>query len=145
MMDRSLLYISNILNSNLSFSSKVTNISSTRALSNFDKIIDDNGLAKEYSIGYHVFNQKLYKTIFNLIGKDSVNNAYNIKHLKRNDLLLQLVKPDLTFPIWGDSGLVILTPELIEEFGNDKRLQDVFNGKRRLVSSVSFENNIAAL
>ncbi len=142
MMDRSLLYLSNIFNSNPSLSTSIRKISSTRALNNFDKIIDDTGLAKEHSIGYHIFNHKLYKNIFNLIGKDSINNAYNLKHLKRNDFLLQLIKPDLTFPIWGDSGLEKLSPHLIEEFGNDKRLQEVYDGKR-LASIVNFENNIA--
>jgi hypothetical protein len=142
MMDRTLLYLSNIFNSNSSLSTSIRNIASTRALNNFDKIIDDTGLAKEHSIGYHIFNHKLYNTIFNLIGKDSINSAFRIKHLKRNDIVLQLVKPDLTFPIWGDSGLEKLTPHLIKEFGNDQRLQEVFNGQR-LNSIVNFENNIA--
>lgn len=61
-----------------------------------------------------------------------------------NDVLLQLIKPDLTFPLWGDSQIEKLSPKLVSDFENDQRLQSLLSNYN-LSSMVSFENNIGTL
>ncbi|SRX52627.1 heparinase II/III family protein [Aequorivita sp. CIP111184] len=101
-------------------------------------------MAKEHATTYHIYNHNLDRKIIDLIEKEDINPAFQLKLLKKNDVLLQLVKPDLTFPIWGDSGIEYLNQHLAESFGNDQRILDVMSGKR-LPSMVNFENNIATL
>lgn len=144
MMDRTLLYLAKITKSNADLSNSLRNIAATRSLDNFNKIIDPTGLAKEHSTTYHIFNYNLYKSIFDLIGKENIDPSMMVKYLRMNDILLQLVKPDLKFPLWGDSQIEMVNQEMIEKFGNDKRLQDLTKNYA-LPSMVSFENNIATL
>jgi hypothetical protein len=144
MMDRTLLYLAKITKSNADLSNKLRDIAATRSLDNFNKIIDPTGLAREHSTTYHIFNYNLYKSIFDLIGKENIDPSMMVKYLRMNDILLQLVKPDLKFPLWGDSQIEIVNQEMIEKFGNDKRLQDLTKNYA-LLSMVSFENNIATL
>lgn len=144
MMDRSLLYLAKITKSNPKFYSKIYDPTKNRTLENINIIIDPTGLAREHSTTYHIFNHNLDKSILDLIELEDVNPAFQLKMLRKNDVLLQLIKPDLTFPIWGDSGLEILNAYLAERFGNDQRVLDVIAGKR-LPSMVNFENNIATL
>lgn len=144
MMDRSLLYASKALKSNTDLSEDLKKIASTRSLNSFNKIIDESGLAKEHSTTYHIFNHNLYKNIFKLIGQTSTPTDRLLKYLKMNDVLIQLVKPDLTFPLWGDSQIEVLNTKLVNDFNNDERLKSLlinFN----LGSIVNFENNIATL
>ncbi len=144
MVDRSILFLAKVTSSNPDFSDKIFNLAFERSMKNFNKLIDDSGLAKEHSTTYHLFNHNLFQKVFELIGLDSLNTSSRLKVLKKNDILLQLVKPDLTFPLWGDSQMETLSPHLIERFGNDDRLQEVYDGKQ-LSSIVNFTNNIAVL
>lgn len=144
MMDRTLLYLAKITGSNADLSSSLRDIAATRSLDNFNNIIDPTGLAREHSTTYHIFNYNLYKSIFDLIGKENIDPSMMVKYLRMNDILLQLVKPDLKFPLWGDSQIEMVNQEMIEKFGNDKRLQDLTKNYT-LPSMVSFENNIATL
>ncbi len=144
MMDRTLLYLAKITKSNTDLSNSLRNIAATRSLDNFNKIIDPTGLAREHSTTYHIFNYNLYKSIFDLIGKENIDPSMMVKYLRMNDILLQLVKPDLKFPLWGDSQIEMVNQEMIEKFGNDRRLQDLTKNYY-LPSMVSFENNIATL
>lgn len=144
MMDRTLLYLAKITGSNPDVSNSLRDIAATRSLDNFNKIIDPTGLAREHSTTYHIFNYNLYKSIFGLIGKEDIDPSMMVKYYRMNDILLQLVKPDLTFPLWGDSQIEMVNQELIEKFGNDKRLRDL-SKSYSLPSMVSFENNIATL
>ena len=143
-MDRSLLALAKITKSNPSLHAAIYEPTATRTLANIDQIIDDSGLAKEHSTTYHLYNHNLDKKIMDLLEKGDINPALQLKLLKKNDVLLQLVKPDLTLPIWGDSGIEYLNAHLAERFGNDQRILDVMSGKR-LPSIVNFENNIATL
>lgn len=143
-MDRSLLALAKITKSNPLLHEAIYAPTVKRALANIDYIIDDSGLAKEHATTYHIYNHNLDRKIIELIEKEDINHAFQLKLLKKNDVLLQLVKPDLTFPIWGDSGIEFLNAHLAESFGNDQRILDVMAGKR-LPSIVSFENNIATL
>ncbi len=143
-MDRSLLAFAKITKSNSSLHAAIYEPTLTRALKNMDYIIDDSGLAKEHATTYHIYNHNLDRKIIELIEKEDINPALQLKLLKKNDILLQLVKPDLTFPLWGDSGMEFLNAHLAESFGNDQRVLDVMSGKK-LPSIVSFENNIATL
>lgn len=144
MMDRSLLYASKAFRSNPSISDELKEISSKRALGIFDKIIDETGLAKEHSTTYHIFNHNLYKSIFNLIGTEETPPDKLLKYLKMNDILLQFIKPDLTFPLWGDSQVEKLSANLITKFENDIRLKSLLNNYD-LKSTFNFENNIGSL
>ncbi|MCL5247328.1 heparinase II/III-family protein [Cellulophaga sp. 20_2_10] len=144
MMDRSLLYSSKAFISNRFISEDLKNIASKRALNSFDKIIDKSGLAKEHSMTYHIFNHNLYKNIFKLIGQGTTPPDKLLKYLKMNDILVQLIKPDLTFPLWGDSQIEKLSPKLVSDFENDSRLHALLSNYN-LNSMVSFENNIATL
>ena len=144
MMDRSLLYTSNAFISNSYISEDLKNLGAERSLNSFDKIIDESGLAKEHSTTYHIFNHNLYKSIFGLIGQESTSTDKLLKYLKMNDVLLQLIKPDLTFPLWGDSQIEKLSPKLISDFENDQRLQSLLIDYD-LGYIVSFENNIGTL
>lgn len=144
MMDRTLLYLAKITKPNTYLSNSLRDLAATRSLDNFNKIIDPTGLAKEHSTTYHIFNYNLYKSIFDLIGKENINPSMMVKYLQMNDILLQLVKPDLKFPLWGDSQIEMVNQEMIEKFGNDKRLQDLAKNYS-IPSVVSFENNIATL
>lgn len=144
MMDRSLLYASKAFISNSYVSKDLKEIASKRSLNSFDKIIGPSGLANEHSITYHIFNHNLYKKIFELIGQESTPSDKLLKYLKMNDVLLQLVKPDLTFPLWGDSQIEKLSPKLIDDFESDIRLESVL-ANYNLRSMVSFENNIGTL
>jgi len=144
MMDRTLLYIANIFASKPDLSNHIRSLASNRALGNFDKIIDKSGMAKEHSTTYHIFNHNLYKNIFKLIGNNETATDKLLKYLKMNDVLLQLVKPDLTFPLWGDSQIEILNPKIIADFGDDARLSATYENYD-LKSNVNFENNIATL
>lgn len=144
MMDRTLLYLANILVNTPELSNNLRQIASKRALGNFDKLIDNSGMAKEHSMTYHIFNHNLYKSIFKLLGNYNTPTDKLLKFLKMNDVLLQLVKPDLTFPLWGDSQVEILNPKLITDFEEDHRLTEVYNSYN-LSSIVNFENNIATL
>ncbi|MDC8002349.1 heparinase II/III family protein [Aequorivita todarodis] len=143
-MDRSLLALAKITKSNPSLHAAIYEPTVARALKNIDYIIDDSGLAKEHATTYHIYNHNLDRKIIELIEKEDINPAFQLKLLKKNDVLLQLVKPDLTFPIWGDSGIEFLNAHLAESFGNDQRVLNVMAGKR-LPSMVNFENNIATL
>ncbi|PHR13746.1 MAG: hypothetical protein COA40_04175 [Aequorivita sp.] len=143
-MDRSLLAFAKITKSNPSLHSAIYKPTLKRALKNIDYIIDDSGLAREHATTYHIYNHNLDQKIIELIEKEDINPALQLKSLKKNDILLQLVKPDLTFPIWGDSGIENLNTHLAESFGNDQRVLDVIGGKE-LSSMVSFDNNIATL
>tara|TARA_R110002050_G_scaffold263499_4_gene404060 strand:- start:1625 stop:2779 length:1155 start_codon:yes stop_codon:yes gene_type:complete len=125
-------------------SNHIRSLASNRALGNFDKIIDKSGMAKEHSTTYHIFNHNLYKNIFKLIGNNETATDKLLKYLKMNDVLLQLVKPDLTFPLWGDSQIEILNPKIIADFGDDARLSATYENYD-LKSNVNFENNIATL
>lgn len=145
MMDRTLLYLANALSFNEFISTDIRELSSNRALNNFNRIISDAGLAKEHSTTYHIFNHNLYKSIFQLTGNDNIETSVLLKYLKMNDILLQLVKPDLTFPLWGDSQVEKLTAKLVHDFGDDERLYSVLKGKNTLKSNIDFENNIATL
>ncbi|MBW7869785.1 MAG: heparinase II/III family protein [Flavobacteriia bacterium] len=144
MMDRTLLYLAKITKSNADLSNSLRNLAATRSLDNFNKIIGPTGLAREHSTTYHIFNYNLYKSIFDLIGKENIDPSMMVKYLRMNDILLQLVKPDLKFPLWGDSQIEMVNQEMIEKFGNDKRLRDLTKNYS-LPSMVSFENNIATL
>lgn len=145
MMDRSLLYLAKITKTNKEFSEKIKNVASNRALANFDKIIDESGLAKEHSTTYHIFNHNLYKSIFSLLDKNDLSDKILDKRDKRVDVLLQLYKPDKTFINWGDSQLELLSEGFIKKFGDHNgRLKNVLNDSV-LSSMVSFENNIATL
>ncbi|WP_169718962.1 heparinase II/III domain-containing protein [Aequorivita capsosiphonis] len=144
MMDRSLLYLAKITKSDSLFYDKIYYPTVTRTIENMDKVIDPTGLAREHSTTYHIFDHNLNKTILTFIEEDDINPAFQLKILRKNDVLLQLVKPDLTFPIWGDSQIEVLNNQRAEEFGNDQRILDVLAGKR-LPSIVNFENNIATL
>lgn len=143
-MDRSLLALAKITKSNSSLHAAIYEPTVSRALKNIDFIIDDSGLAKEHATTYHIYNHNLDRKIIELIEKEDINPAFQLKLLKKNDILLQLVKPDLTFPLWGDSGIEYLNAHLAESFGNDQRVLDVMAGKR-LPSMVNFENNIATM
>ncbi len=144
MMDRTLLYLAKVLKSIPELSQKLKSSAANRAMDNFNKIIDDTGLAKEHSTSYHIFNHNLYKNIFELIGNDQMDVQTLSKYLKMNDVLLQLIKPDLTFPLWGDSQVEKLTHKLVEDFGGDRRLKSLFR-QYDLTSNVNFNNNIAVL
>jgi len=143
-MDRALLALAKITKSNPILYDAIYRPTAIRTLKNIDFIIDDSGLAKEHSTTYHIYNHNLDQKIIDLLEQDDINPALQLKLLKKNDVLLQLVKPDLTFPIWGDSGIEYLNAHLAERFGNDQRILDVMAGKR-LPSMVNFENNIATL
>ncbi len=144
MMDRTLLYLAKITKSNPQFHEKIYFPTVHRTEKNMDKIIDVTGLAKEHSITYHIFNHNLNKTILRFIEEEDINPAFQLKMLRKNDVLLQLVKPDLTFPLWGDSQIEVLNKKLAEDFGNDQRVLDVLTGQK-LPSMVNFDNNIATL
>ena len=144
MMDRTLLYLAKITKSNPQFHEKIYFPTVHRTEKNMDKIIDATGLAKEHSITYHIFNHNLNKTILRFIEEEDINPAFQLKMLRKNDVLLQLVKPDLTFPLWGDSQIEVLNKKLAEDFGNDQRVLDVLTGQK-LPSMVNFDNNIATL
>lgn len=144
MMDRSLLSLSKVFKSNQKLSNELREIASKRAFTSFNKIIDNSGLAKEHSMTYHILNHNLYKAIFDLIGVENIDTATYLKYLKMNDFLIQFVKPDLNFPLWGDSQTERITPMYIEKFGNDKRLKALLKNYK-LPSVVNFENNIAVL
>ncbi len=144
MMDRSLLYLAKITNANPTFYEYIYYPTATRTIENIDKVIDPTGLAREHSTTYHIFNHNLNKGILSLIEEEDINPAFKLKILRKNDVLLQLVKPDLTFPLWGDSQTEILNTRQANDFGNDQRVLDVLGGKR-LPSMVNFENNIATL
>ena len=143
-MDRSLLALAKITKSNPLLYAAIYEPTATRTLETIDHLIDDSGLAKEHSTTYHLYNHNLDKKIMDLLEKEDINPALQLKLLKKNDVLLQLVKPDLTFPIWGDSAIEYLNAHLAERFGNDQRILDVMSGKR-LPSIINFENNIATL
>ncbi len=142
MMDRSLLYLAKITKPNANLSNSLRDIAATRSLDNFNKIIDPTGLAREHSTTYHVFNHNLFKSIFDLVGKENIDPSLTVKYLRMNDALLQLIKPDLKFPLWGDSQVEVVNQEMIEKFDNDKRLVDLTKNYS-LPSMVSFDNNIA--
>jgi hypothetical protein len=145
MMDRSLLYLSKITSANIEFSKQIKRIASTRALASFDQIIDDSGLAKEHSTTYHILNHNLYKSIFNLVGKNDLSPKILEKRKDRVDVFFQLLKPDKTFINWGDSQEEILSDSFIEKFEDEgQKLRNALNGGD-LSSSVSFQNNIATL
>ncbi|MCG2417529.1 heparinase II/III-family protein [Aequorivita sp. F47161] len=144
MMDRSLLYLAKIIKTHPSFYNKIYYPTVTRTEENIDKIIDPTGLAREHSTTYHIFNHNLNKTILKFIEEKDINPAFQLKMLRKNDVFLQLVKPDQTFPLWGDSQVEVLNAQRVEEFGNDQRVLDVLAGKK-LPSMVNFDNNIATL
>ncbi|WGF93439.1 heparinase II/III domain-containing protein [Aequorivita marisscotiae] len=144
MMDRTLLYLAKITKSDPPFYKKIYYPTVTRTEENIDKIIDPTGLAREHSTTYHIFNHNLNKSILKFIEKDDINPAFQLKMLRKNDVLLQLVKPDLTFPLWGDSQMEILNAKLADDFGNDQRVLDLLTVKK-LPSMVNFDNNIATL
>lgn len=144
MMDRTLLYLAKITKVDSSFYKKIYYPTVMRTLDNIDKVIDPTGLAREHSTTYHIFNHNLNRGILKLIEEEDINPAFQLKILRKNDVLLQLVKPDLTFPLWGDSQIEILNSQRVEEFGNDQRVLDVLAGKK-LPSMINFDNNIATL
>lgn len=144
MMDRTLLYLAKITKENPNFYEKIYYPTAARTIENIDKVIDPTGLAREHSTTYHIFNHNLNKSILTLIDDEDINPAFQLKMLRKNDVLLQLVKPDLTFPLWGDSQIEVLNNRRAEEFDNDSRILDVLAGKR-LPSMVNFDNNIATL
>ncbi len=144
MMDRSLLYLAKITKADPAFYKKIYYPTVARTLENIDKVIDPTGLAREHSITYHIFNHNLDKSILELVEKADMNPAFQLKILRKNDVLLQLVKPDLSFPLWGDSQIEVLNKKLADDFGNDQRVLDVLAGQK-LTSMVNFDNNIATL
>ncbi len=144
LMDRSLLSLAKITKSNPRHYKKIYKTTINRALANLDVNLDNSGLIKEHSISFHIYNHNINRKIIDLIEKEDLNPAFQLKLSKKNDVLLQLVKPDLTFPIWGESSIEILNQHLAENFGNDPRILDVMAGKK-LPSMVNFENNIATL
>ncbi len=145
MMDRTLIALSNVYKSNKELSNTLRNVGLKRAMEMFNQIIDETGLAKEHSIGYQIYDYNIYKGLFLLLDENEIDKETMARFRKMPEILEILVKPDLSFPIWGDSRQRHLTKSLVENFDNNQRLKAIMNSSLELNSTVSFINNIAVI
>lgn len=103
MMDRALLYLSYVVKCNNSEKWK------EEATRRFNQILEeqftDEGVCTENSPEYHVLNMNLFLDFISIIENfsDHPNQQYVKTYEKMKTYLVQVLKPDLTYPFQGDT------------------------------------------
>ncbi len=145
MMDRALIILSNVYKSENELSDAIGGVGSKRAMDMVIKIIDETGLVNEHSIEYQFYDYNIFKSIFILLNENEISKEALARFKKMPNILEMLVKPDLSFPMWGDSRKRYLTKKLVEDFDDNQRLNAILDSSLELNSTVSFINNIGVI
>ena len=145
MMDRSLIALSKVYKPQKELSSALKQKGLSRSVILFNQMIDETGLVKEHSIGYQILNHNFFKDVFQLLDYSEIDKETMSSFNKMPEILEMLVKPDLSFPIWGDSKKINLTKNIVKNFDNNPRLKAILDSSLELNSTVSFINNIGVI